>query len=918
MRSELAPYEDDCMSDYDQRAIEQKWQKKWQEMKIYHFDFNSPKKAYSIDVPPRYASGPLHAGHAVHYTHIDFAARYKRMQGYNVFFPLCFDVNGIPIEERVERQLNITRKDIDRHEFTKLCSEFAQKNIATMTNQFIRLGESMDPSIYYQTDAEYYRRITQISFIELYKKGLIYKGKFPVNWCPRCMTAMADAEVVYSDRTTKLNTIKFYFTELQDEQTLKYHGIGKDEHGLYIEIATTRPEMLAVCQIVAVHPSDERAAWLTGQSVKVPPDFTKEVKIVQDDAVDPEFGTGLVMICTVGDKEDLNWVFKYKLPLEMSIDEEGKMTAITGKYKGMKIEDARKAIIEDMVLSGLILKQEPLAQNVGVCWRCKTPVEFINAKQWFLKTISFKQMVLTASNAMHWYPEFMKIRLEDWVNSLEWDWVISRQRYFATPIPLWECEECEEIVLARPEDCYIDPTIDKPSVEKCQKCGGHLKGCEDVFDTWMDSSISPLFNTFWHRDEKKFKQLYPMSLRAQAHDIIRTWAFYTILRCTLLTDKKPFENIMMGGFILSEDGTPMHASLGNVIDPLQVIDEYGTDAFRCYAASCALGEDNPFRRKDVVRGTKLLRKLWNVQQFISNIIKEGKPEKPKKIQDIDQWILTKYSKLVNKCTEKMEAFDYSQAMKEIEYFLWHELADHYLEMIKGSLYNRENIESIRYTLYTVGLGVVKLFAPFFPNITEEIYYNLYKDLEGDVSIHLSTWPEPVLIDEEKEQSGETVKEYIAKVRAWKSEQGIALNAPIPAIATYAPSEIITRLKLNDAIIFSTLRYPEDHKFIPGKPEIQEIITAVEPIFATLGPAFKTESSTISHWIKNHQEEIITTIDNNGDIFFSEIPGIKVKKKEGLLKAGYIKVKREVGLKGKKGSTILSFDSFYVELERKKL
>ena len=511
----------------------------------------------------------------------------------------------------------------------------------------------------------------------------------------------------------------------------------------------------------------------------------------------------------------------------------------------------------------------------------------------------------------------MKIRLEDWVNSLEWDWVISRQRYFATPIPLWECEECEEVVLARPEDCYIDPTIDKPPVEKCQKCGGHLKGCEDVFDTWMDSSISPLFNTFWHRDEKKFKQLYPMSLRAQAHDIIRTWAFYTILRCTLLTDEKPFENIMMGGFILSEDGTPMHASLGNVIDPLQVIDEYGTDAFRCYAASCALGEDNPFRRKDVVRGTKLLRKLWNVQQFISNIVKEGKPKKPKKLQDIDQWILTKYSKLVNKCTEQMDVFDYSQAMKEIEYFLWHELADHYLEMIKGSLYNKENIESIRYTLYTVGLGIVKLFAPFFPNITEEIYYNLYKDLEGDVSIHLSTWPESILIDEEKEQAGETVKEYIAKVRAWKSEQGIALNAPIPAIATYAPSEIITRLKPNNAIIFSTLRYPEDHKFIPGKPEIQEIITAVEPVFATLGPAFKTESSTISQWIKNHQEEIITTIDNNGDIFFSEIPGIKVKKKEGLLKAGYIKVKREVGLKGKKGSTILSFDGFYVELERKK-
>ena len=903
------------MTEYDQKAFEAKWQTQWQEMKIYHFDFSSKKKPYSIDVPPRYASGPLHAGHAVHYTHIDFAARYKRMRGYNVFFPLCFDVNGIPIEERVERQLNITRKDIDRHKFTKLCSEFAQKNIATMTSQFIRLGESMDPSIYYQTDAEYYRRITQISFIELFKKGHIYKGEFPVNWCPRCMTAMADAEVVYSDRTTKLNTIKFYFTKPPEEQLLKFHGIGKDAHGVYIEIATTRPEMLAACQIVAVHPTDERAPWLVGQTVKVPT-VNKEVNIVEDDAVDPEFGTGLVMICTVGDKEDLNWVFKYKLPLEMSIDEEGKMTALTGKYKGMKIEDARKTIIQDMTHEGLLLKQEPLAQNVGVCWRCKTPVEFINAKQWFLKTIPFKQLVLDASDAMHWYPQFMKIRLEDWVNSLEWDWVISRQRYFATPIPLWECEKCGEVVLARADDCYVDPTIDKPPVQTCPKCGGPLRGCEDVFDTWMDSSISPLYNTFWHRDEKNFKHLYPMSVRPQSHDIIRTWAFYTILRCSLLTDEKPFEDIMMGGFILSEDGTPMHASLGNVIDPLHIIDEFGTDAFRCYAASCALGEDNPFRKKDVVRGTKLLRKLWNVQQFIGNIIKEGKPPKPQHLQGIDQWILTKYSKLVTSCTQQMDVFDYSPAMKDIEYFLWHELADHYLEMIKGSLYNKENVESIRYTLYTIGLGVVKLFAPFFPHITEEIYQESYKTYEGDVSIHLSAWPQPILIDEEKEQAGETVKEYIAKIRAWKSEQGIALNAPLPALATYAPEELIARLKENQPIISSTLRFPSTHLFIPGKPEIQETITTIEPLFSKLGPTFKNDSSIIVQWIKTHQEELIKTIENGKDKPISEIPGVNTKTKETLHKSGYLQIKRDVGVKGKKGSTIVSFDGYYVELERK--
>ncbi|MCK4365194.1 MAG: valine--tRNA ligase [Thermoplasmatales archaeon] len=905
------------MAAYDQIALEKKWQKKWRDDKIYHFDFNSDKKPYSIDVPPRYASGPLHAGHAVHYTHIDFAARYKRMRGYNVFFPLCFDVNGIPIEERVERQLNITRKDIDRHKFIKLCSEFAEKNIKTMTDQFAILGESMDSTIYYQTNAEYYRRLTQISFIELYDKGHIYKGKFPVNWCPRCMTAMADAEVIYTDRKTKLNTIKFYFKEQPSEQIFKYHSIGKDKRGAYVEIATTRPELLPSCQIVAVHPTDERVPWLVDQTLVVPI-FEKEVKIVEDDAVDPEFGSGIVMICTVGDKEDLNWVFKYKLPIDMSIDEEGCMTEICQKYKGMKIEDARKAVIEDLKKEDILIKQEPLDQNVGVCWRCKTPVEFVNAEQWFLKTTDFKKMVLKKSDEMNWYPKFMKIRLEDWVNSLEWDWVISRQRYFATPIPLWECKKCNEVVLARIDDCYVDPTIDKPPVDKCPKCGGKLIGCEDVFDTWMDSSISPLYNTFWHREKENpqaFEKLYPMSLRPQAHDIIRTWAFYTILRCTLLTDKKPFENIMMGGFILSEDGTPMHASLGNVIDPLKVINKHGSDAFRCYAASCALGEDNPFRTKDVVRGVKLLRKIWNVQQFIKNVVKDKKPKETELI-DIDKWILTKYSKLVKKCTKQMDKFDCSQTMKEVEYFLWHELADHYIEMIKTSIYENKDIESIKYTLYTIGLGTLKLFAVFFPHITEEIYADFYKKFEAAKSIHISDWPEPILVDKEKESAGESVKNYISQVRSWKSEQGIALNAPLESSATYSTSNYISKIKPSGAIIKSTLKYPDSHEFIPRKPDVEERITKVTPVYSKIGPTLKKDGKKLVEWINKNQDEIIKKIEKKGDIALSEISFLGSDKKDGLLKKGYIQIQKDAKVKGKKDSTILSFDKFYLELKEK--
>jgi valyl-tRNA synthetase len=596
----------------------------------------------------------------------------------------------------------------------------------------------------------------------------------------------------------------------------------------------------------------------------------------------------------------------------MSIDEEGRMTDICGQYQGMRIEEARAAVIKDLKTHNLLIKQEPLDQNVGACWRCKTPVEFINAEQWFLKTTEFKDLVLKASNDINWFPEFMKIRLEDWVNSLEWDWVISRQRYFATPIPLWECEKCNEVIVARPEDCYIDPTIDQPHIKTCQKCGGKPKGCEDVFDTWMDSSISPLYNTFWYRDEKKFKQLYPMSLRPQSHDIIRTWAFYTILRCTLITEQPPFETIMMGGFILSEDGTPMHASLGNVIDPYIIIDEFSTDAFRCYAASCALGEDNPFRKKDVIRGSKLLRKLWNVQQFINNIIKDTKPNQ-KQPEGIDQWILSKYTKLVKEVTQKMDVFDYSQAMKDIEYFLWHELADHYIEMIKATVYEHNNHTTIPQTLYTLGLGMLKLFAPIYPHITEELYQTIYKQHENIESIHLTPWPEPTYHNTTQEHSGELIKTYISLARNWKSEQGIALNAPINIHTTYAPKEHIKHLEHHKNIIISTLNYPKTHQFIPGKPKIEEKIHTIEPNYATIGPRFKQQSKSIITWIQQNTEHLKTLIEKNGDITWNDIPPAKLKDTEKLIANNYLKIKKTMGVKGEKQTSIIKLDKYYLDI-----
>lgn len=816
--------------DLDQRAIEQKWQDFWEQEKIYHFDHNSTKPIYSIDNPPRYASGPLHVGHAVHYTHIDFAARYKRMRGYNVFFPLCFDVNGMPIEVNVEKKYNIKMVEYDRQKFIQLCHDFAEQNIGEMTRQFKILGECMDSSIYYQTDAEYYRRLTQISFIQLYNKDLIYKGERPINWCPRCGTALADAEVEYRERTTNLNYIKFKLSET-----------GED-----VLIATTRPELLCTCHMVSINPDDPRADELAGKLIKTPI-YNKEVRIHPDDAVDPEFGTGIVMVCSIGDKDDIEWIYRYDLPFEKGIDQYGHLTEVAGRYSGMEIMDARKAIIRDLRDQGLLTKQEDLDQEVGTCWRCHTPLEFLVTPQWFLKTLDFKEEVLKTSAEIDWFPKYMESRLIEWVNSLSWDWVISRQRYFATSIPIWECMKCNHVIVAEEDACYVDPTITPPPVKTCPGCGGaELHGCEDVFDTWMDSSISPLFNSYWQRDNEKFKKLFPMSMRPQSHDIIRTWAFYTILRSHLLCESKPWNEIMMGGFILAPDGTPMHASRNNVIDPLEVLDEYGADALRYYAATCALGKDNAFRWKDVTEGVRFTRKLWNVEKLMctnadkltsediqfSNIIDH--------LTDIDKWILSRYSSIVTQATEYLDNFQFDKERKVVIDFIWHELADHYLELIKHRIYDPED-KQINCILYHLGLGIIKLIAPLLPHITEEIYQKYFKSIDGSKSLHQSTWPEPLITDPKGETDGSVIKDFIRTIRHWKSENGIPLNAKISYVGVITENyrDLLDR---NKADIIPTIK-TKKFEFVDDA-ETKVNVVSIKPVYSVLGPEFKDKSNKI--------------------------------------------------------------------------
>ena len=792
----------------------------WKTEEVYRFDPESDKPVFSIDNPPRYTSGPLHLGHATGYSLIDFMARYKRMRGCNVFFPLCFDVNGTPIEVKVEKKHHITKLDTPREEYRRLCEEYANGFIEKMTHDFEILGESMDPSIYYQTDAPYYRRITQLSFVELFNRGLVYKANYPVNWCPSCMTALADAEVEYRDNVNKLNFIKFQVADSGPED--------------YVLIATTRPELLCTCQAVAVHPDDKEKARLVGKEL-VTPLFGRRVKVISDPKVQMEYGTGFVMICTIGDKDDLEWVMKYHFPLEKGIDEQGRMTELAGKYAGMKVEEARQASIDDLKAAGILVEQKDNPQQVSICWRCHTPIEYLQVPQWFLKTLDFREKILQRADEIQWHPEFMKTRLRDWTNSLEWDWVLSRQRVFATPIPVWECEKCGHAVCATKEMCYCDPTLDKPPVEKCPECGGELVGCTDVFDTWMDSSGSSLYNTFWGRDEELHKKLFPMSMRPQSHDIIRTWAFYSILRAEQIEESVPWKDIMIHGFIMAPDGTPMHSSIGNVIDPIPILEKYGADALRYYAASCSLGIDHAFREPDVIRGRKLATKVYNLGQFASRYVEGAPAEMPSGLRASDRWILARYSQTVRFVTASLDDYGFDKAMKEIEGFIWHEFADNYVEMIKG-----RTDDAVKYTVRTVLLGSMKMLAPFMPHVTEEVYQSLFRGSEGERSIHLTAWPEPVLDDEDALAVGERLKDVVAGIRTWKSERKLPLNAPLKLVELVGADAAVladAREDLLDATKAEELN-------IAPEAELVETVVAVKPVHSKLGPAFKAKAKGV--------------------------------------------------------------------------
>ena len=879
--------------DYDFKK-EKEWEKKWEDENIYKYIGDGSRPRYVIDTPPPYPTGAIHLGHVLNWVYIDMNARYRRQKGYDVLFPQGWDCHGLPTEVKVEETHGIKKNDVSRAQFRQYCIDLTTKNIASMKADMKAMGYSQDWTREFVTMNPEYMKRTQFSFLKMYEDGLIYQGKHPVNWCPRCQTAIAFAEVEYSDNTTFLNYVNFppavedSYNDIASSQESGKQADPKEEG---ILIATTRPELMSACVAVVIHPEDERYTHLLGKYVEVPLSHQK-VKIIADEEVDPEFGTGAVMICTFGDKTDVSWVQKYDLEVIDVIDDSGTLTAAAGRYEGMDLQTCKKQTIEDLDSEGYLLKKEQVDQNVGQCWRCKTPVEILLKEQWFVAVRDLIEKTKVAANEMNWVPEHMKSRMINWADSMEWDWCISRQRIFATPIPVWYCKDCGKVILPEVEDLPIDPTVDKPK-HACE-CG-----CEefvpevDVLDTWMDSSISPLSIAGW--PDEDYVNHFPSNIRPQGHDIIRTWAFYTTLRCLALTDQKPFDDIVINGMVFGEDGNKMSKSRPEfVVGPEEVIEKYGADSLRTWAANSVPGSDVIFDWKDIKHGYRFLRKFWNAFRFISMQIFDEEisyGEVKDNLGPIDLWILSKLNNLNRTVDEAFAEYNFAETITSIERFFWHDFCDEYIEAVKYRLYTDVSDESRRaakYTLRTVVETSLKLLAPIAPFFTEEVYQYF-----SDESIHTTSWPEvhDELINDEMENKGETTVELIDEVRRFKSSAKIPLNAELSEVNVYTSDEdLVDVFNQFDADIKGTLKI-NDLAISSGKPEVHEKIIEVEPDMSQIGPKFKGDAGKIIGYLKSTPiDEIGNVLDESHELTIGDI----------VVPEDMLNIKKEiVGASGKK-------------------
>ena len=614
---------------YNFAEKEPKWEKFWQENQVYKFDEKSNKPTFSIDTPPPTVSGHLHMGHIFGFAQADMYARYNRMLGKNLFYPLGFDNNGLPTELLVEKEKKIKAHTIPREEFTKIALELVAKYNQSYRDLIMRSGMSCDVLLGYNTIDNHSQKTSQKSFIELAKKGIAYREEKPSPWCCKCHTSVAELELEDKELASVFNYLNFRLAD----------GSGT------IPIATTRPEFLPACVAIFVNPEDKRYAHLVGKKVKVPLFEQNEVTVLADSKVGIDKGTGIVMCCTFGDQTDVEWWREYKLPLKAAIDDSGRMTEIAGKYAGLKIIEARKQIIEDLKSAGYIYKQDPIVHAVKVHERCEEPIEFLSKKQWFIRTSTeeLRKKWTELGNQVEWHPENMKARYMAWVNNLNQDWSISRQRYFGVPFPVWYCKKCGKPIFADEKDLPVNPLSTMPKT-KCECGSNEFVPENDIMDTWATSSVTPQINCDWAENEKECAKRMPMDMRFCGRDIITTWSLRTIIKAYYHQNCLPWKKLIVNGWVMADKGVKLSKHLSNSkLGPNEMIEQYSADVIRYWCAIGAYGRDVMLTDDGLKDGYKLLNKLWNASKFVLSFMEDYIPTKPAKILPMDRFIMQKFN-----------------------------------------------------------------------------------------------------------------------------------------------------------------------------------------------------------------------------------------------------------------------------------
>ena len=775
---------------YNPADIEDRLYQKWIDKKYFHAEVDRSKKPFTIVMPPPNITGKLHMGHALDNTMQDILIRFKRMQGFEALWVPGTDHASISTEVKVTDALK--KEGIDKHElgregFLKRTWEWKKEYGGTITSQLRKIGSSCDWDRERFTMDEGCSEAVQTVFINLYNKGLIYKGSRIVNWCPVCNTSISDAEVEHEEQGGHFWHINYPIA---------------DEEGRFVEIATTRPETLLGDSALAVNPDDDRYKDLIGKMVKLPL-TDREIPIIADSYVDKEFGTGVVKITPAHDPNDFEVGKRHNLPEINILNDDATINNLGGKYAGMDRYEARKAMVEDLDKLGLLVKVEDHVHNVGTHDRCKTTVEPMIKQQWFVKMDELiKPAVEGVKNGdIELMPASMDKTYFNWTDNIR-DWCISRQLWWGHRIPAYYCEDCGEMVVSKDEVC------------SCPKCGGKMKQDPDTLDTWFSSALWPFSTLGWPEKTEELEYFYPTDVLVTGYDIIFFWVIRMIFSGYEHMGKKPFGKVLFHGLVRDSQGRKMSKSLGNGIDPLEVIEKYGADALRyTLITGNAPGNDMRFYWERVEESRNFANKVWNASRFImmndpdNKVTADG--DMPANLTAADKWILSKMNNLIKEVTENMEKYELGIAVAKLNDFIWEEFCDWYIEMVKPRLYNDEDTTKTAaiWTLKKVLIDALKLLHPYMPFITEEIFCNIQ---DKEESIMISSWP--VYKDEysfaDDENAIETIKTAVRNIRNLRAEMNVAPSRKAKVFVV-SENEAIRNIFENGKVFFATLGYASE-------------------------------------------------------------------------------------------------------------